>query len=115
MQHDQSSPTPMASKLISINIKDIEVGQRARPLDEVALDPLMESMRTIGFKTPITVREVLPTTDTAIPNRRLILVVGYHRLEAARRLGWSRIDAIVDTCDEVEARKWEIVENLHRA
>src|SRR3954453_11138630 len=101
MQHEQSPSTQITPKLTSVNVSDIEVGKRARPFDEAGLDRLMESIRTIGLKTPITVREVLPTTDTAVPNRRLILVAGYHRLEAAKRLGWSSIDAIVDTDDEI--------------
>jgi hypothetical protein len=73
-------------------------------------------MSAIGLKTPITVRAIKRDVDRdgsdAIPD--LFLVVGAHRLEAARSLGWSEIDAFVLDGDQVEARLWEIAENLHR-
>src|SRR5262249_41633707 len=63
-------------------------------------------------KTPITIREVNRDRTDAITGASLI--AGAHRLEAARSLGWSEIDAFVLDGDEVEARLWEIAENLHR-
>jgi len=44
-----------------------------------------------------------------------ILVAGRHRIEVARRLGWTDIDTLVLDGDETDARLWEIAENLHRA
>ncbi len=83
---------------------------RARQrLDEGAIERLMESMSKIGLKTPITVRGVSETGDT-------FLVAGRHRLEAAKRLGWNEIEAIILwDFPEDEARMWEISENLARA
>ncbi|MDE2582761.1 MAG: ParB N-terminal domain-containing protein [Rhodospirillales bacterium] len=42
-------------------------------------------------------------------------MAGRHRVEAARKLGWTEIEAVVRECDETDARLWEIAENLHRA
>jgi hypothetical protein len=79
---------------------------RARGLDEAAVDRLAESMKKLGLRTPISVR---------MDGDDLLLVAGRHRLEAARRLGWERIDAVHIEGDEADARLWEISENLHRA
>lgn len=69
----------------------------------------MESMSKIGIKTPITVCGVSETGN-------IFLVAGRHRLEAAKRLGWTEIEAIILwDCPEDEARMWEISENLARA
>jgi ParB-like chromosome segregation protein Spo0J len=37
-----------------------------------------------------------------------------HRLEAAKRLGWTHIDCIEVDDDPISAEMWEIAENLHR-
>lgn len=88
-------------------IENITVpAQRARGLDEASVTRLTESMGRIGLHTPISVR---------MDGEDLVLVAGRHRLEAARRLGWERIDAIYIDGDEADARLWEISENLHRA
>jgi ParB-like chromosome segregation protein Spo0J len=43
-------------------------------------------------------------------------MTGRHRLEAAKRLGWEKVECIVhNEGDEVDAELWEIAENLHRA
>jgi ParB-like chromosome segregation protein Spo0J len=44
-----------------------------------------------------------------------ILIAGRHRLEAVRMLGWDEIPVIVSDGTEIEAKMWEIAENLHRA
>jgi ParB-like chromosome segregation protein Spo0J len=79
---------------------------RARGLDDAAVERLMDSMRRLGLQTPISVR---------MDGDDLLLVAGRHRLEAARRLGWDRIEAVYIEGDENDARLWEISENLHRA
>lgn len=79
---------------------------RARKVNEDAVTRLAESMAKIGLQTPITVR---------VDGDDLLLVAGLHRLEAARRLGWDKIDAIYLDGDATDARLWEIAENLHRA
>lgn len=79
---------------------------RARGLDDAAVARLVESMARLGLRTPISVR---------MDDGDVVLVAGRHRLEAARRLGWDRIDAVYIDGDETDARLWEISENLHRA
>lgn len=79
---------------------------RARGLDAAAVKRLAESLAKIGLQTPISVR---------MEGDDLLLVAGLHRLEAARSLGWDRIDAVYIDGDERDARLWEISENLHRA
>jgi ParB-like chromosome segregation protein Spo0J len=77
-------------------------------LDDESVIRLMDSMKRIGLKTPITLR--------ATDDGNLLLVAGRHRLEAARRLGWEEIQAcITSDWSEDEARMWEISENLARA
>lgn len=88
-------------------IASIVVGERLRALDMAAVETLAESIDAIGLRTPITLRR---------DGDSLMLVAGAHRLEAARRLGWEYVDAdIVENWTALEARRWEIAENLHRA
>jgi ParB family chromosome partitioning protein len=64
---------------------------------------LMESMRSYGQLTPI------------IINRKNELIAGNRRLEAAKRLGWNSIDAIViDKDDDIEMLELELEENIQR-
>jgi ParB family chromosome partitioning protein len=85
---------------MQIQISEIQVGSRMRPLGDVT--PLAQSMAEIGLLHPIVI--------TA--NNRL--VSGLHRLEAARRLGWSTIEATVVDADDLHAELAEIDENLVR-
>jgi ParB/RepB/Spo0J family partition protein len=96
-------------------VDDITIPEhRLRAVQEDAVATLAESMSLIGQRVPITVRETPgPGGDGA--NEGFVVVAGIHRLLAARRLGWERIDATCLEGDETEARLWEIAENLHRA
>jgi ParB-like chromosome segregation protein Spo0J len=91
---------------ISIPLAEIDVGPRRRAIDEKKMQEFAESIAAVGLKTPITVRR---------EDRRWKLVVGLHRLVAARRLGWHEIQAVIMVGSERDARLWEIAENLHRA
>jgi ParB family chromosome partitioning protein len=62
-------------------------------------------MNQIGLRMPISVRE---------RNGSFQLVAGRHRLEAATKLGWNRIDAVV-MHDKLDRRIWHNAENLDRA
>lgn len=67
------------------------------------IDALAESMRRHGQLHPI------------IINRRYELIAGFRRLEAARRLGWTGIQAvIVDRETEDTKLEIEIEENVQR-
>lgn len=98
------STAPMRETLFISNITVPE--HRARGLDAAAVSRLAESMKRLGLQTPISVR---------MQDEDLLLVAGLHRLEAAKSLGWDRIEAVYIEGDETDARLWEISENLHRA
>lgn len=85
-----------------VPVADVVVGRRKRPLDEARVTGLSGSIATVGLLQPIVV------TDT------LGLVAGYHRLEAARRLGWATIPARIAPLDALRAELAEIDENLIR-
>jgi len=94
-------------------IARIRVRPGRRPLDEAHIANLMVSFQEIGQRTAISVR---PVADSD-PERSAYandLVAGGHRLEAARRLGWRVIDAVVEDEPELAARIAEVDENLIR-
>jgi ParB family chromosome partitioning protein len=99
----------------TLDIAEVHVGPRCRAIDPVRVVALMESIRLIGLKTPITVRFADMPDEDGVLGTTPILIAGAHRLEAMRQLGETKIDAVRDEDDEVEARLWEISENLHRA
>lgn len=87
---------------MQIPLEDIKVKKRARK-NSPDIEPLMESMKRYGLLNPITV------------NSRYALIAGSRRLEAARRLGWRTINAIVlDDTDGVSELEIEIEENTQR-
>lgn len=104
------------SPTIKVPVQAVIIPDSRRECDPEAVSQLADSMSAIGLKTPITIRMVKRDVDSdgsdAIADH--FLVAGAHRLEAARSLGWSDIDAFVLEGDEVDARLWEIAENLHR-
>jgi len=63
-------------------------------------------MELMGLATAITVRK---------QGKKVTLVSGWHRLEAAKLLGWREIPCVVHYWDKIEARLWQNVENFHRA
>lgn len=101
---------------IKVDVELVRVGERHRPVNAAAVDRLAESMRQIGLRQPITIRVVdeYMEPDGEIIEGVAVLVTGRHRLEAARQLGWSHIDAIDADDTDMSAEMWEIAENLHR-
>jgi ParB family chromosome partitioning protein len=108
-------PGAPKSQISRVAIGDIRIlGERraCRPED---VRTLADSVTEIGLMTPITVRLVeLPRPDTGALEQAIVLVLGRHRLETARLLGRTDIDAVFVDCDETDARLREISENLHR-
>lgn len=100
------------SPIVKVPVKAVIVAGDRRECDPEAVSKLAESMSAIGLKTPITIRGLNRDETDAIAGA--LLVAGAHRLEAARSLDWFEIDAFVLDGDEVDARLWEIAENLHR-
>lgn len=91
----------------NLSVDSIKIADRLRELDMDSVERIAESINEIGLRTPITVRVV---------GKDNVLVAGAHRLEAVKRLGWTRIEAfVIENWNELEARRWEIAENLHRA
>jgi len=95
----------------TVDPTSITIPDRLRPLDEGKVAEIMESMRKVGQINPVLVR----WTGEGADERILTLVSGRHRLEAAIRLGWTEINVRLFQCDQIEARKLEIAENLHRS
>ena len=85
---------------------DIIVGDRLRALDRDSVERLKESISRIGLKTPISVRS---------SEQGWRLVSGRYRLEACIELGMDEIPVVAEMGSELDARLWEIAENLHRA
>lgn len=88
---------------MKVNVSDITVGRRIRA-DNGDLAPLMDSMSRNGLLHPIAI-----TPKNA-------LVAGARRLEAAKRLGWKTIEAVVlEETDRVRELEIELEENTVRA
>ena len=102
-----------------MDIDVIEVHGRLRRTKGDAVDAIAASMASIGLRTPVSVRyyEKRPAGMAAGETvDALVLLTGAHRLEAAKRLGWDKIECFVYyDGDEIDAQLWEIAENLHRA
>ena len=69
-----------------ITIEEVYVpAKRKRDIDQTKVDQIAESMMEDGQKVPIMVRD---------DGKRLVLVEGLQRLEAARALGEETIQAL---------------------
>ncbi len=87
---------------MQIPVDDIKVGRRARKTAE-GIEPLMDSLKRYGLLNPITV------------NARYQLIAGARRLEAARRLGWRTINAVIlEETDRALELELELEENTQR-
>lgn len=99
-----------------IDVDVIHVGDRLRAVSEESVAMMADSLAATGLLTPISVRIV---DMMMIDGREVlgvpVLIAGATRLAAARRLGWPMIDTITAEVSEVEARRHEIAENLHRS
>ena len=102
----KTSAKPSSIEVISVRVADVEVPDNCRSIRQDTVDDLAASMEQIGLRTPISVRN---------SKKEIKLVAGRHRLEAARKLGWKRIDAIVMHDDKLDRRIWHNAENLDRA
>lgn len=91
---------------MELEIADVQVGNRKRKLNESKVQSLAESFSSIGQLQPITVSEGDYGTYR--------LIAGLHRLEAAKAIGWKKIQAAVFEGGEIETELAEIDENLMR-
>ncbi|GIW52900.1 MAG: chromosome partitioning protein ParB [Gemmatimonadales bacterium] len=95
-------------ELRRLGLKDILPNpfQPRREFSEEALAELTESMRESGLLQPIVVRPA--------SGGRYELIAGARRCQAAKRLGWETIDALVRDVDDRTALTLALVENLQR-
>ena len=85
-----------------VNINDIKIKKRVRR-DLGDLEALKNSLRTYGLLNPITI------------NGKYELIAGERRLQAAKQLGWTNINAVVqNNLSEVEELEMELEENNQR-
>ena len=85
-----------------LNISEIKINEGRRALASEGIKKLAESIANVGLLNPITVNE-----DNT-------LIAGYHRLEAAKKLGWTEIECSVRKLENLEAELAEIDENIVR-
>lgn len=86
-----------------VDIDKIQVHKRVRK-DMGNLDTLKDSMKRYGLLNPITL------------TRNYELVAGQRRLEAAKQLGWTSIQAnLIETEDPVTLLELELEENTQRS
>ncbi len=90
------------NKIIEIEINKIKISKRIRK-QLLDIQQLMNSLKRYGQFTPIIINE----------NKELI--AGNRRLEAAKMLGWLKIQAIViNRKTEFEKIELELEENIQR-
>jgi ParB-like chromosome segregation protein Spo0J len=78
--------SPWLYETREVPLTDITVLTRLRPLEPALVDTLAASMKLTGLTYAIVLRPA---------PAGYYLVVGWHRLEAARKLGWQAIRAVV--------------------
>jgi len=85
-----------------VQINDIKVKKRIRK-DMGDINALADSMKRFGQISPILI------------TKNNVLIAGGRRLEAARNLGWSTINAVVaEIPDELSKLEYELEENMQR-
>ena len=87
---------------MNVAMSDIGVSLRYRRLDSGRVSELADSIKEMGLLQPIVLTEARQ------------LVVGLHRLEACKSLGWEEIPATILPLNDLDAKLAEIDENLIR-
>jgi ParB family transcriptional regulator, chromosome partitioning protein len=87
-----------------------ELNTRLRRLNPKKVAELADSIKENGQINAITVCPVPPGAT-----HKFGLVTGKHRLEACIGLGWAEIDANVVLLSDIDAKIWEIDENIVRS
>lgn len=93
----------MTVRRIPLSHIDIRPGRRSVSRADVKV--LAASIQEVGLLSPIAVYPVGDAYE---------LVAGRHRIEAARSLGWTEIDAVLVDLEAVDREMAEIDENLVR-
>lgn len=87
---------------MKIPIFQIKVNEGRREAESEAVQKLADSISKVGLLNPITV------------DQDYTLIAGLHRLEAAKRLGWTEIKCTVSNLEGLQAELAEIDENFVR-
>lgn len=97
---------PILLNIDKVAVADVDARARLRPVSEAGVESLISSIRELGvMKDAIHVRKR--------KDGHLWLIAGGHRLEAAKRLGWTEIPAKVWTeVTDDWARLMEVDDNL---
>jgi|GEM_PF-2478142 len=104
---DTKNPSKLYNPAVPYEIDQISIGGKRRPLNETKVVGLMESIRECGLINPITI--------TIPKGAKAVLVAGYHRLAACKRLGWKQIPTqVLHTQYPLLVELAEIDENLIR-
>lgn len=104
------APLPAHSSGFYLPVAAIHVPPRIRAVDGAWVQTLAASFEDKGMDTPITVRPV----EGADGHVTYSLVIGAHRLAAAKVLDWPNIRTLIRHFTDDEARLAEITENLER-
>lgn len=96
---------------IQIRVAEIFDGNRLRPVDRDWVSALASQFHVEGQEQPIVLRTTVADENLAHP---YALVIGAHRLAAAKALGWDTVRAEVRDYTPLRARLAEIDENLFR-
>lgn len=83
-----------------IEIEEIKIPLKRMRVVTHDVATIAESMADVGLLHPI------------IVSGNKTLIAGWHRLEAAKKLGWTQITAVVRDVDDEEAKLIEIAENF---
>lgn len=101
-------------EITRIALSHVQRQSSSRDINTSAVSGIAASMKEIGQLTPIFVKRAnVPIKGVMEPG--YLLIAGNHRVEAARQLGWTDIDARVVAGESLEAELIEIDENLCRA
>lgn len=100
-----------------MRISLFEIDEPLWPTRQIQNDKVQSigaSMALIGLQTPVKVMRKQIVRSGQMRDGWL-LISGRHRVKAARHLQWSEIEASEFHGTEIEARIWEVDENLARA
>ncbi|MDA4129744.1 MAG: ParB/RepB/Spo0J family partition protein [Thaumarchaeota archaeon] len=90
---------------ISLDLIDDSAFNVRMEYDQVDINALKASMRSIGLLTPVVVRK---------KQERYELVFGHRRTRAARALGWGKIKAELRECSNEQMLEFSLAENAAR-
>src|SRR3989304_4589996 len=97
---------PPSTEELQVYLPDVEASPyQARDMDEQAQEVLAASLQQDGQLEPVRLRRV---------GDRFAVISGHRRIDAARRLAWTSIRALVYEVGETDALRMLLVDNLQR-